>query len=139
MDKTLTRSKADRIIAGVCGGIADYLGIDALFVRAVFLVLTLFKGIGALLYLVLWFTIPDKGQSSMLQQTVSRFENLNTNQVRPAVPRGSNKTAGIVLLVIGLLFLLHNVIPAFEFDVLWPLLLILVGILLLFPFGRSKQ
>ena len=56
--KRLTRSRNDRMIAGVAGGLAAYLGVDPLFVRLGFLFLTLLNGIGGLLYLALWLLVP---------------------------------------------------------------------------------
>ena len=59
--KKLYRS-LDRKLAGVCGGIAEYLGVDPTVVRIVYLVLTLFSVAfpGVLLYLILWALIPEK-------------------------------------------------------------------------------
>ena len=59
--KKLYRS-LDRRLAGVCGGIAEYLGVDPTVVRIVYLVLTLFSVAfpGILLYLILWALIPEK-------------------------------------------------------------------------------
>lgn len=53
----LMRSRDDKMIAGVAGGIAQYLAIDSVIVRLVF-VLTAFSGIGLLLYPVLWLLMP---------------------------------------------------------------------------------
>lgn len=59
--KRLTRS-SDQWIAGVCGGIADYLGIDPTVVRAIYAALSLFSAgfPGLLLYLILWALIPRR-------------------------------------------------------------------------------
>ena len=59
--KKLYRS-LDRRLAGVCGGIAEYLGVDPTVVRIVYLVLTLFSVAfpGILIYLILWALIPEK-------------------------------------------------------------------------------
>ena len=54
----LRRSGSDRMIGGVCGGLAEYSGIDALLWRAGLVVLTLAGGSGVLLYLVLWVLMP---------------------------------------------------------------------------------
>jgi phage shock protein C len=58
--KRLTRSRDDRMIAGVCGGIAEYFGVDSTLVRILVVVLTVL-GFGALLiaYIVGWFLIPE--------------------------------------------------------------------------------
>ena len=57
-----TRSRTDRKVAGVCGGLAAYLGIDSLILRVVVVVLTVFGGSGILLYIAGWLLLPDEGQ-----------------------------------------------------------------------------
>lgn len=56
--KRLYRSRSDKMIAGVCGGLADYLGVDSTIVRLVFVILFL-VGVGSpgLAYLVLWLVM----------------------------------------------------------------------------------
>ena len=54
------RSKKDRMIAGVCGGLADYLGVDPTFVRMLWILITLLYGFGLLLYLIAWLIVPEK-------------------------------------------------------------------------------
>lgn len=56
--KRLWRSRKDRVIGGVCGGMGDYFGIDPLAIRLVFLILLLFGGGGLILYIVFWIVIP---------------------------------------------------------------------------------
>ena len=64
--RRLTRSKTDRMIAGVCGGFAAYSGIDANIVRLVMVLLGVLGGTGVLLYLVAWVIVPvdDAAQAS---------------------------------------------------------------------------
>lgn len=59
--KKLYRSKKDRKIAGVCGGIGEYLGVDPTVVRAVFIIL-LIPGAapGLLPYFLLWVVMPEE-------------------------------------------------------------------------------
>ncbi len=57
-DRRLTRSSRNRMIAGVCGGLAEYFGIDATLIRVIFVVLALMAGPGLLLYLALWVILP---------------------------------------------------------------------------------
>jgi phage shock protein C len=59
MDKRLHRSSTDRKLAGVCGGIAQYLGWDPTLVRLLWILLTLAGGSGILIYLILWVVMPD--------------------------------------------------------------------------------
>ena len=62
----LTRSRTDRMIAGVCGGFAAYSGIDANIVRLVMVLLAVFGGSGVVLYLVAWAIVPveDAGEAA---------------------------------------------------------------------------
>ncbi|MBR4297020.1 MAG: PspC domain-containing protein [Bacteroidaceae bacterium] len=54
MEKKFKLSTTDKKLAGVCGGIAAYMNLDATLVRAAFILLTLFTGVGLIAYLVLW-------------------------------------------------------------------------------------
>jgi phage shock protein C len=57
--RKLYRSRSQRMIAGVCGGLADYFNIDATLVRVLFLLLAVFGGTGLVIYLVMWIIVPD--------------------------------------------------------------------------------
>lgn len=59
MEKRLHRSITDKKIAGVCAGIAEYLGWDPTLVRILWVILTLLGGSGVLIYLVLWIVMPE--------------------------------------------------------------------------------
>jgi len=56
--KKLYRSRFEKMIAGVCGGIAKYLNVDATIVRLIFVFLLMTKGIGLGIYLILWIIVP---------------------------------------------------------------------------------
>ena len=60
MKKRLTRSKDNKIIAGICGGIGEYLDVDPTVIRLIYLVLTVFTGVvlGTLTYLLALFIVP---------------------------------------------------------------------------------
>ena len=58
--RTVLRRGSDRVVAGVCSGLAEYFDIDVTLVRLVFVVL-LFTGVGILAYLVLWLVMPPPG------------------------------------------------------------------------------
>lgn len=57
MEKKLKRS-ANKMLAGVCGGLAEYLGMDATIVRVIYALLVLFGGVGILLYIILALLMP---------------------------------------------------------------------------------
>lgn len=58
--KKLYLSRTDEQFAGVCGGIAEYLGIDSTIVRLLFVAFALAGGPGFVVYLVLWFVLPEE-------------------------------------------------------------------------------
>lgn len=60
MKRKLTRSHYDRKIAGVCGGVAEYFGIDSTIVRILFVLFALTPMNGILVYLVAWLLIPEE-------------------------------------------------------------------------------
>lgn len=64
MGKKLFRSLKDKMIAGVCSGIGEYLGVDPTIVRLAFVALSFLGGGGALAYLILWIIIPEEPVSN---------------------------------------------------------------------------
>ena len=57
-NKRLKRNTFNKVIGGVCSGLADYFGIDVVLVRAIFAASFLFGGVGGGLYLILWILMP---------------------------------------------------------------------------------
>lgn len=60
MNKKLYRSVTDKMLGGVCGGIAEYFGIDPVIIRLTFVLAVIFGGSGILAYIILWIIIPQK-------------------------------------------------------------------------------
>ena len=87
----LRRSRQDRVIAGVAGGFARWLGIDPVIVRVILVVLAIFGGSGLVLYVIGWLFIPDEGAP---ESEAQRF--IGQSQ-RPG------STARTVLIVIGVI------------------------------------
>lgn len=66
------------MLAGVCGGIAEYAKIDAMLVRLAFVVFTLFAFTGLLVYVVAWLIIPERGaESAVIQDILHNVQNRN--------------------------------------------------------------
>jgi len=83
MTKRLTRSSNDKMIAGVCGGLASYFEIDPTLVRLGFVALLLLGGSPVLAYLVLWLLMPlDEHINDTPQQTLSSNIKEMTNKAR---------------------------------------------------------
>ena len=62
MEKKLYRSKVDKKICGVCGGLAEYLNVDSTVIRLLWVLATLFVGCGLLAYIVAALVIPENPQ-----------------------------------------------------------------------------
>jgi len=59
MEKRLTRSR-NRMLGGVCSGIAEFFGLDPTLVRLFFVFFAIFAGGGVLLYILLWIIVPSE-------------------------------------------------------------------------------
>ena len=70
--KKLYRSTTDVMVAGICGGIAEYFGIDSSLIRIGFVILLLNFGSGFLAYLILWFIIPKNGNKKVEVEKVTK-------------------------------------------------------------------
>lgn len=70
----LVRSRTNRILAGVAGGVAEYLRVDATLVRLLFVVLSFVAGLGAALYLVLLFIMPSEDMPPLARTLADRLE-----------------------------------------------------------------
>ncbi|SEN82873.1 PspC domain-containing protein [Nonomuraea pusilla] len=71
--KKLRRTHKGRIIAGVCSGVGEYLGIDANLVRIALAIATLFGGAGVGVYAIGWLLMPEEGKdSSIVQDLVAK-------------------------------------------------------------------
>lgn len=66
--KQLRRTRKGRIIAGVCSGVGEYVGIDANLIRIGLAVLTLFGGLGVGVYAIGWLLMPEEGKDSSIVQ-----------------------------------------------------------------------
>ena len=74
--RKLYRSEKNRLIAGVCGGLADYFNTDPILVRLIFVLSAFVSGLGIIAYIVLWIMAPrDSSQEVLPKETVK--ENIN--------------------------------------------------------------
>lgn len=67
------RSKSERMLGGVCGGLSDYLGVDVTLIRVFFIVSAMASGLGIIFYLALWLTTPPQGQEALTRQESIRL------------------------------------------------------------------
>jgi phage shock protein C len=118
MAKRLYRSRTNSMIGGVCGGLGEYLNVDATIMRLVAVLLIFADGIGLIAYIIAWIIVPRNPE---LEAEVVAPERSEFNRLLP----------GLALIAVGLIFLLNNLIPWFHFSHLWPLVLIVLGIFIL--------
>lgn len=147
--KTLYRSKKNCIIGGVCGGIAEYFDIDPVLIRII-AVLTIFaNGIGIIAYIIAWIIIPQNpGQVSEKEGGKLREKAEGIAQdIGEEIRKGSDNNrsrsrvvGGLILLGLGVLFLINNFLPRFNFGRFWPFILVIVGLAILVgSFKRKTQ
>jgi phage shock protein C len=72
IDTQLTRSETDKMIAGVCAGLARYFAVDPAIVRLVF-VLAVLSGVSPLVYLLLWIVMPSENKFKAPVSTVQQL------------------------------------------------------------------
>ncbi|MCK4426989.1 MAG: PspC domain-containing protein [candidate division Zixibacteria bacterium] len=118
MAKRLYRSRRNSMIAGVCGGLGEYLNVDPTIMRLAAVLLVFADGIGLIAYIIAWIIVP---RNPAMEAEVVAPERSELNRLLP----------GLALIIVGSIFLLNNVIPWFHFGRLWPLVLIVLGIVIL--------
>ncbi|VVB67137.1 PspC domain protein [Candidatus Norongarragalina meridionalis] len=139
MEKRLYRSKKDRILGGVCGGIAEYFEVDPTLVRLLWVLFVLAGGAGVIAYIIAWIIMPPNPKQKGVDEDFSRAaERLGKRMERRKEREEDGKhgllIGGIIVLGIGLVFLASNYgwFPGWwSWDKMWPVMLILVGVGLL--------
>ncbi|KPU42289.1 phage shock protein C [Oxobacter pfennigii] len=136
MGKQLFRSRNNKMIAGVCGGIAEYFAIDPTIVRLVWVLITLTYGIGLIAYIIAAIVIPD----NMYQSYENYEQKSNEEYAKPAVSSDkTNLIIGCILVLIGAFAVLKRFFYWFDFSLLWPVLLIAVGAIILYNGWRKPR
>jgi len=161
MRERLYRSTRQKVIGGVCGGLGDYLNIDPVIVRVVFILLTIFNGVGILVYLVMWAVIPverdnrpnvdfkDQKRSQTEGDSFTIVDENETKQDESKTETGKNEftieeekkeeskssmgriVIGGALILFGTMFLAERFFCWFSFSDFMPTVLILIGLALL--------
>lgn len=129
MEKKLQRDLQHRVIGGVCSGLGNYLGIDTAIVRVLFVLAFLAFSTGFWLYVLLWILMPSGAEGSKAEASAFVSE---TMPEKVKDNKGS-LVVGLVLIGLGAFGLLHQYIPQFNWRTLWPVLLIILGVMLIVP------
>jgi phage shock protein C len=123
--KRLVRSRDDRVIAGVCGGLGEYLGVDSVLIRIAALILVFAGGAGVILYIIGWIAMPE-GYETEPEKEAAPESGEAPERTRGAV------LLGLVFVVLGVFFLVDEIWPDFlSWQYIWPVALIGIGIAIL--------
>lgn len=141
----LYRSVSNRMIGGVGGGLGAYLNIDPIFIRLLFILLLFGTEFGFILYLLLWILIPEEGKDygfkddSFSDRIKSMGDEVQKAVTEPHPQAGLILGAGLIIIG-GIIFLERlnfSWLRWMDFDILWPLILIVGGIVLLIRIRRE--
>ena len=113
--RVVRRSRSERVLAGVCGGVGRYLGVDPVLLRIAFIILALANGLGVIAYVVAWVAIPEERPGQPLAPA-------------PEARRETGRLAiGGALVVLGLVLLLDRLAPSLD-ELFWPVAVVAVGV-----------
>jgi len=141
----LYRSVSNRMIGGVGGGLGAYLNIDPIFIRLLFILLLFGTEFGFILYLLMWILIPEEGKDygfkddSFSDRVKSMGDEVQKAVTEPHPQAGLILGAGLIIIG-GIIFLERlnfSWLRWMDFDILWPLILIVGGIVLLIRIRRE--
>ena len=126
----------DKVIGGVAGGVANYLGIDPTLVRLIW-AFAAFTGAGAIVYIVAMIIIPERprditSDEIVVEETLDGEEKDSYDGIEQSLPTESNRNLGVILLIVGIFFLLRNMMPWIPWGLAWPVGVILIGIVYIF-------
>jgi len=160
MEKRLYRSKDERMVWGVCGGLARYFDIDPTIVRVIAVILALANGVGIIAYVILAIAVPTESSKASepkdvvkenieeIKQTTSELgdeirssfkANESSSSSTTEVQKNSRNIIGIILIIAGGVFLLTNFFSFwwFQWEYLWPLILVGIGVLIVVGVRRK--
>jgi phage shock protein PspC (stress-responsive transcriptional regulator) len=162
MKNKLYRSDKDRMLFGVCGGLAKYFGIDSSLMRIIVVLLAIVTGgVGVLIYFIMAFIVPLEGSTKTTPREIvlENVEEAKTtaqglgqdikdtfsgkkpeSQETEKVQAQRRNIFGVILIVVGI-FLLLGVFGVFHWanwSVIWPIVLIAIGLLIILSVSRKK-
>lgn len=134
MEKKLQRDTRNKVIGGVCAGLANYFGMDASLLRLLLALMILFAGSGFWLYIILWIVMPAGDP----QVTRENGDAIMSDIIEPTKVNKGSLVIGLILIGLGALGLLHRFVPSFSWQMLWPVFLIVLGIILIIPKDKKS-
>ena len=159
MEKRLYRSRSDRMLWGVCGGLAKYFDMDPTIVRVIAVLLVFANGLGILAYIILAIVVLLEGSKATTPKEVVEMNVEEMKETANDLGREVHSTLageegepeeiakvrqrrrnflGIILIVLGILFLLgsFNLFWWLHWGNLWPLIFVAIGVLIILSVRR---
>ncbi|HYH02104.1 MAG TPA: PspC domain-containing protein [Bacillota bacterium] len=138
-NQQLYRSRENRIIGGVAGGLANYFRMDVSLVRLLWILAVFFGGSGVLAYLIAWLVIPEEKTVQIHQNQTTDATSSHTEETlneartenRPAAQGSKLSGVGFLLIGLGIFFLFKDNLPWHLAKYAWPVFLIIFGVFLL--------
>ncbi|MCT4508640.1 MAG: PspC domain-containing protein [Tepidibacter sp.] len=123
MNKKLYKSLDDRVLAGVCGGLAKYFDIDSTIVRVLWILGFFAGGLGIVAYIICAVIIPQESFSEYNKNKSKSIYEYNKET------HSKNKVLlGIILISIGVFSLIDEYLYWIDIERLWPIIFIIIGI-----------
>lgn len=147
MKEGLHRSRRNRIFGGVAAGLGEYLNIDPIIVRVLFVASIFLSGIGILLYIILWIVVPEANllatfstenvKGPDLSEEI-KADNIFNGEYQARKKNNGNIVIGIIMIIVGLFFLGVEVFSFLNFSDLFPILAIGIGGALIYNSIKSR-
>ena len=152
MKNKLYRSTNDRILGGVCGGIAEYFDIDSTLVRLLTILIFFMGGAGIIAYIIGWIIIPQNPNESMKDNSKNTCEteeetkeetnksvkrtkgNVKEEKENCSTKKNNGIILGVICILAGLFFLSGTFFPGvtwIAWRAFWPLILIITGLVII--------
>lgn len=132
-EKKLYRSNTDYVISGVCGGLAEYFGIDAIIIRIIFIMFALAGGGGLIIYILMVLLLPNYGENEndLTKEIKSKVKNV-ASEIKKEVKikrDGGRTILGLIVFMIGSILLWNHFFPyTIRFEVFWPSMMVVFGL-----------
>lgn len=144
MSKRLFRSQKEKMIGGVCGGLAEYFDIDPVIVRALFIVATLAWGAALIGYIILWIIVPfspivHEVKTDPVSKPEINIESEEEIHQREEKKQKKRVLLGSAIIIFGTLLLFDNLFYIVDFEMLLSFALIGVGAYILFKSSKSES
>jgi len=146
MDKHLRRSRQHRVIAGVCGGIAEYFSIDPIVVRIIWIILSIAYFPAAIAYIIAAVIMPDSKADNTANggnwkensgaESDYQFNKEEWKEPPKYDPEKSKNILGVIFIIIGVLLLGKSLFNWLDLKVIMPLILIVIGAYIIYKGGK---